>query len=124
MSLKKKQLQQSQSQWESEMSLKKQQLAEDQRQFNAEYALAKAKQSSSSGVAQNTKNNTAVAANTKKDTGSSYNDAVTYFNKMIAAGASQNQILAEIVSAQKNGVLTQAEAKKLKEIFNPRGVQY
>ena len=133
--LNKKKLEQDQKQWEKEMELKQQQLEEEKRQFDEQMALQKSKKSSGGGggggssttvKAQVTENyhgvNQQTASELRQE--SNYNSAVNYFNKMIAAGASENQVLAEIVSAQKKGELTTAESKKLREIFNPRGVQY
>lgn len=54
----------------------------------------------------------------------SSNGAVDYFNQMVADGYSKAEITQEINTALKNGVITQEEAKQLKETFTPRGLTY
>lgn len=49
-----------------------------------------------------------------------YNQAVDTINKVSSMGASQNQIMAEINNGLKNGALTSAQAKKLKELYGTR----
>ena len=43
---------------------------------------------------------------------------------MIAAGATKDNISNEIALAERNGVITKEEAKKLRDKFTPRGIQY
>ena len=88
---------------------------EYQNQLNAQAAL------------QQIANNTAsTVGSTLKSaiTGSSMSDATAYFNAMVAAGKTKTEITNEINAALKSGVITQEEAKKLKETFTPRGVTY
>ena len=49
-----------------------------------------------------------------------YNQAVDTINRVSSMGASQNQIMAEINNGLKNGALTSAQAKKLKELYGTR----
>lgn len=123
------------------LELQKKKLEEEQRQFNLEYELALAKASGSGGGSGNLYNlegepekEEPVTGNT---TGTSYhgvngltadqmreqynyNQAVDTINKVSSMGASQNQIMAEINNGLKNGALTSAQAKKLKELYGTR----
>ena len=127
-------------QFNEEIALQREKFEEDKRQYNEQLALQKAK-SSGGGGGGGTPSYTPTKDDTPEEkTGSEeylvngsgallktkdpIDQASNYFNKMIAAGASENQVLAEIASAQKAGELTKAQSKKLREIFNPRGVQY
>lgn len=124
--LQKKQLEEQKRQHDEEMAFKQAQLAEQKRQFEVQQA-AKASTSRSSGGGGG-----GGSSNTKKVTNqtetvqqkSNYENAVDYYNKMVAAGKSKSQVLSDITSAQKSGNLTKQEATKLKAIFNPRGYQY
>ena len=50
--------------------------------------------------------------------------AVAYINKLIASGANKDRVANEIAIALREGAITKAEAKELRNRFTPRGVQY
>lgn len=109
-----------------QLELQKQQLAEEKRQFDAQYELQKSQISSSGSGGGGGSSYTVTKDSTTSTSGYSDNvlGASDYYNKLIASGYSQTQILAEITSNYKDGAMSTAEYNQLKEIFNPRGVQY
>ena len=137
--LQKQQLAEQKRQHEAEVALKQQQLAEEKRQFNEQLAYQKAQASkTSSGGGSGSINKSAFGStnstgsanitkssnNSTKSTGYNYQSAYSYISAMISAGKSKNQVLSEIAIAQKNGVLTAEEARKLKATFTLIGHQY
>ena len=140
--LQKQQLEEQKRQHDAEVALKQQQLAEEKRQFDQQMAYQKSKTSSSTssggdssstkstGSASITKSSGSSASvsksssNSTKSTGYDYQSAYKYISAMISAGKSKNQVLSEIAIAQKNGVLTAEEARKLKATYVLIGHQY
>lgn len=51
-------------------------------------------------------------------------DAEAYINALIKSGATKDKVANEISLALREGALTKAQAKKLRETYTPRGVQY
>lgn len=50
--------------------------------------------------------------------------AKEYLNKLIASGAPKDEVIKEIRNALESGVITSAEAAKLRKTFTPRGNAY
>ena len=61
-----------------------------------------------------------TSSNKSSSSGSSYD----YLNKLIASGASKDKVSNEISLALREGAITNAQAKKLRDTFTPRGVAY
>ena len=129
--LQKKQLAEQKRQHDAEMAYKQAQLAEQKRQFNVQQQAKATVYKSSGGGGSSTKKTTtkttgttSVSKTTSKTTQSNYQQALNYYNKMVAAGKTKAQVLSDITSAYKNGQLSKADYTKLKSIFNVRGVQY
>lgn len=126
------------------------QLAEEKRQFNVQqaaksYTVTKSssgggsktpnrKVKNSSSVKKGTNEKTTIRAVSHNPSGSSgsysqskslkESGAYDYLNKLIAAGGNKDTVSNEISMALRKGAITQAEARKLRNTFTPRGVQY
>lgn len=136
--LQKQQLAEQKRQHDAEMAFKKQQLAEEQRQFNQQMAYKSAGSSSSSsrssggssrssgssGSSSSSVGFLPVKPTSQTNTQKNFNQASNYLNQLITSGANNNQILSAITEAQNAGAISKNEAKRLREIYNPRGHQY
>ena len=132
-----------------ELELKKQQLEEEKRQYEEKMAFEReqfewqkaqaAKKSSSSGSGTKKKAGDSNTGDLSNESNTSA--ANEYFDKLVATGTTssgnkadyttqkgqeqmKSTINAEINAALKAGAITQAEAKKLKETYAPRGLTY
>lgn len=119
--LQKQQAAEQKRQFEKEMAFKQQQLAEEKRQFDVKNQTSS---SSISGGGSSGGGSAKSSGNTVTKTSSGYNDALTYFNAMVASGSTKSQVLSEITAAQKAGQITAAEATKLRSIYNTKGSTY
>jgi hypothetical protein len=131
--LQKQQLAEQKRQHDAEMAYKQQQLAEEKRQHDAEMQFAYSelsKKYSSGGVSGGGSGGSGGGSSSGKSSSSStkktttYQTALNYYNKMVAAGKTKAQVLSDMTSAYKNGQLSKADYTKLKSIFNVRGYQY
>lgn len=112
------------------------QLAEDQRQFNIlhpEVALTSGGGgggygggSGSSGKSIDKDNALDNLASSTANATSSANTATasTYLNSLIASGGTKDNVANEISLALREGAITSAEAKELRETYTPRGLAY
>ena len=109
-----------------QLELQKAQLAEEKRQFDAQYQLQLSQLTSSTSSRDG--GNTYTLTNTEYEA-PAYTDAMLtaadVYNSLISQkGYTQTQVLSAITTDYNNGALSTSEYNRLKEIFNPRGVQY
>ena len=121
-------------QYEYDKKLMAQELSDAKAKLKYQYDLEKSSGSgsgSSSGTGKVTKTGyNGVGGSVDKETGKvtgqseNYQQAYNYYNKMISAGKTKEQVLSEIVKDYKAGQISKEEYNKLRNVFNPRGIQY
>ncbi len=99
-------------------------LAEEKRQFNESQKKKSNVSGSGSGGGNYTLPPPKLPAD--PDDGDDGDDvgAKEYLNKLIASGAPKDEVIKEIRNALESGVITSAEAAKLRKTFAPRGNAY
>lgn len=108
----------------AELEQRKAELEEEKRQFDAQMKQKSAQITSSNKQASQTTARAKIRENVGSTNSGNSTSATDYFNAMIASGATKSQVSAEISKAQKQGIITKAEATELRKVFVPIGVEY